>query len=88
MPKKILPPKQLLSFGELVDIEKLPKLIARKKIKEYFGDIISPKTVANHDQKGIGPKLKKRLGKDVYYEKHSFIEYLDSLESHYKNRNE
>ena len=57
-------------------IDKWPSsMVAREKISEFTGGIISPGTLANLDCKGEGPP-KIRIGRKIAYETKSFVEWL------------
>lgn len=53
-------------------------LVAREKIGEFTGGIISPKTIANLDATGEGPKGKITVGRKVAYPVDSLITWLES----------
>ena len=66
--------------GELIDkmAESWPsEFIARKKIEEYTGGLITGKTIANFESKGEGPP-KIKLGRLAGYVKQPFNEWLKS----------
>ena len=44
-----------------------PEFVTRKSFAKYFGDVISPRYLANLDSKGEGP-ARMRMGKQVVYE--------------------
>jgi hypothetical protein len=59
--------------------EKWPSsYVARKKISELTGGIISPKYLANLDCAGKGPSKRIRIGGQIAYEIHALIEWLSS----------
>ncbi len=58
----------------------LPCLLTRKDIRKYFGDIISPKYVANLDYQNLGPAKIYINGKAVY-KTDDFIAWLEARTS-------
>lgn len=56
----------------------LPPLFDRETAAKCLGGIISPKTLANLDSLGKGPKYAMRIGKKIAYEKVSFLEWIKS----------
>lgn len=64
--------------------QNLPPLFNRKTVQEALGQTIKARTLANLDALKQGPP-KFRLGKNVFYERESFLEWLISrlrLENH------
>ncbi len=55
----------------------LPHLLTRKDIKKYFGDIISPKYVANLDYQNQGP-AKMYINRKAVYKTDEFIAWLEA----------
>jgi len=53
-----------------------PPLISRSEASRLTGGLISPRTLANLDSLGQGPKNKVRLGKKVAYERQAFLDFL------------
>ena len=53
-------------------------LVAREKIGEFTGGIISPKTIANLDATGEGPNGRITVGRKVAYPVASLITWLES----------
>jgi hypothetical protein len=51
-------------------------VIARSNIKKFTGGGISPKTLANADSKGIGPKGRFFIGRQVCYPVSSLVDWL------------
>jgi hypothetical protein len=51
-------------------------IIARAEVGKFTGGGISPKTMANADSKGIGPKDRFRIGRKVCYPVTSLIDWL------------
>ena len=64
--------------GMLAELEqRLPPLVPRKELRRLLGGLINPRTIANLDSKGLGPAVRLRYGRQVVYEKASFIEWLE-----------
>jgi hypothetical protein len=58
--------------------EKWPSsIVARKKVREFTGGMISPGTLANLDSQGIGPPCQVRIGKNVGYVVLPFVKWLE-----------
>ena len=55
----------------------IPAVLTRKDVGIYFGNIISPRYLANLDLKGKGP-VKGYNGRKVVYRREDFIEWLQS----------
>jgi hypothetical protein len=51
-------------------------VIARSEVKRFTGGGISPKTLANADSKGIGPKGRFFIGRSVCYPVSSLVDWL------------
>jgi hypothetical protein len=62
-------------FGELR--KNLPVYLTRRDIGKYFGNVISPRYLANLDSLGNGPQKKRMRGK-VVYKRDDFIVWLES----------
>ena len=58
-------------------IPQFPPLIARKAVKWFTGGGLSPKTLANDDKLGRGPRVRKVIGEQIYYPREEFIAYLE-----------
>jgi len=57
--------------------EKWPSnIIARKKVGEFTGHIVTGKTVANYEAKGEGPDGKIKFGRNAGYIKAPFVAWL------------
>lgn len=52
--------------------------VAREKVGEFTGGIITPKTLANLDSIGAGPKGRITVGRKVAYSVHELITWLES----------
>jgi hypothetical protein len=62
-------------FSEMASCHK-STVIARSEVKRFTGGGISPKTLANADSKGVGPKGRFKIGRQTCYPLSSFIEWL------------
>ncbi len=56
--------------------ERLPPLIARKDVSRLTFGLVSAKTMANRDSLGTGPKNRFRMGKEIWYHKKQFIDFI------------
>jgi|GEM_PF-2568137 len=64
--------------------EKWPSIVvARSEIKKFSGGLISPKTLANAQCKGIGPRS-YRFGKKVFYHVDDLIKWMSELQGGYR----
>lgn len=54
----------------------LPPVIARSEIGKILGGLIAPKTLANADSTGTGPKKAWAVGKKVVYAREDLIAWL------------
>lgn len=59
-------------------LKTLPAIIARGDAGRFTGGLVSPKTLANHDSEGTGPRVRIRFCKKVAYPLAYFLEYLES----------
>lgn len=57
-------------------MERLPPTMARTDVPRLLGGIMSSKTLANADSKGIGPSGRFKLGRKVAYETSSLLSWL------------
>lgn len=53
-------------------------LVAREKIAEFTGGILTPKTLANLDATGEGPKGRITVGRKVAYPVDLLIDWLET----------
>lgn len=51
-------------------------IIARAEVEKFTGGGIKPKTLANADSKGVGPKGRFLVGRRVCYPVQSLLEFL------------
>lgn len=56
--------------------ERLPPIIARKKVAKLTFGLVSAKTMANRDSLGTGPKNRFKMGKEIWYHKKEFIDFV------------
>jgi hypothetical protein len=63
-------------FSHLAD--KWPSsLVARTKISDFTGGIVSEKYIANLDSQGLGPAGRIRIGRKIAYPVSSVISWLE-----------
>ena len=63
-------------FSELA--EKWPSpIVAREKLKDFSGGLLNPRTMANIDSRGDGPRMVK-LGRKRGYWVDSLIDWMNS----------
>lgn len=53
-------------------------LVARSEIREFSGGLVSPKTLANLDSRGVGPRKRFRVGRKICYPIRELIAWLES----------
>lgn len=72
--------KKVIERSSIRDMaEKWPStIIARKKVGEFTGGAIDPRTMANLDSLGEGIRDRFRLGKTIVYPVQSLIEFLEA----------
>ena len=51
-------------------------IVARTKVGEFSGGILNPRTLANLDSQGLGPKKRIQIGNKIAYPVDSLIEWL------------
>lgn len=54
----------------------LPPLISRSLVGKITGGLIAPRTMANLDSLGKGPRKRVRVGKKVAYPREAFVDWL------------
>ncbi|OPX40664.1 MAG: hypothetical protein B1H13_06300 [Desulfobacteraceae bacterium 4484_190.3] len=52
-------------------------LVARSRVADFSGGLLNPRTLANHDAAGTGPRGKIRIGRLVAYEKEALVLWLE-----------
>lgn len=52
--------------------------VAREKVGDFTGGVINPKTLANIDSRGEGPKGRITIGRKVVYPVSQLISWLES----------
>jgi len=50
--------------------------VSRDRVAEFTGGIINPRTLANYDSKGEGPRGRIRVGRKVAYEVNELCKWL------------
>ncbi len=50
--------------------------VARTSVAEFSGGILHPRTMANLDSRGVGPKGRVRFGRHVAYPKRELIDWM------------
>jgi hypothetical protein len=58
--------------------EKLPPIIARKKVDTFLGGIVAPNTLKNADSRGTGPEVVYVVGRNVAYRTDSLLAWIVS----------
>lgn len=80
MPRKKLQPYQegegLAFISEL--LPKLPPLISRDSVEYFLGGLIAPKTLANADGAGNGPRSARLVGTKIVYGTKELLEWIVS----------
>ena len=57
--------------------EKWPSgIVARERVGDFSGGLLNPRTLANLDSQGLGPKKRIRFGKKIAYPVDSLIEWM------------
>jgi len=57
-------------------ISDIPLFVTRQKAVEILGGLFARGTLANMDSRGLGPKVKIRVGGKIAYPRDSFIEWV------------
>lgn len=65
-----------VSFSTMADRWSSP-YVARDQVKKFTGGIINPRTLANLDSKGEGPRDRVRVGRKIAYPVDKFIQWLE-----------
>ena len=52
------------------------EFVARNRVGEFTGGMVSPKSMANYDSLGEGPEGRIKIGRKSGYIKHAFVEWL------------
>lgn len=52
--------------------------VERSRVGEFSGGVLHPRSLANADCSGTGPKGRVRIGRKIAYPVTSLIEYLES----------
>ena len=70
------PIKETPNFSKMFEGWPSP-LVARSEISQFCGTL-TPKTMANHDSQGTGPRGRVRIGRKIAYEKSALIAWIES----------
>ena len=77
--------KSLIARGEIMkrDFSELAEnwpspIVARKEISRFSGGLLHPRTMANLDSKGEGPKGRIKMGRTVGYFVDSLIDFMNA----------
>lgn len=58
--------------------EKWPSpVIARTEVSRFTGGLVNPRTLANHDSLGTGPKGRFKFGRKTAYPIEAFLQWLE-----------
>jgi hypothetical protein len=63
--------------------DSLPPMLARERVEQALGGVISAKTLANNDSLGTGPK-RFRVGRKVVYNTVDLLEWLENRTKYYE----
>lgn len=58
--------------------ESLPAVFTRDVAAKHLGGLLTAKTLANYDARGVGPCVKERIGKKVLYQREDFLGWIES----------
>lgn len=58
--------------------DSLPAVFTRDVAAKHLGGLLSARTLANYDARGLGPCVKERIGKKVIYQRYDFLSWLES----------
>jgi len=65
----------MFDLKELKDSWGAP-VVARQAVSKFSGGLLNPRTLANEDCLGTGPKGRFKLGKKVFYSVDSLIQWM------------
>lgn len=68
--------------------ESLPAVFTLDVAAKHLGGLLTAKTLANYDARGVGPCVKERIGKKVVYERDNFLSWIESRFNAYTNFNQ
>jgi hypothetical protein len=68
-------PAQVTVLAEF--LEKLPPMIARKKVSYFTGGLVAPKTLRNEDCKGVGPRERMATPMGTVYPTAYLLEWME-----------
>lgn len=72
--------KKAISLRALADNWPSP-FVAREEVGRFSGGILNPKTLANLDCQGRGPRGRIRCGRKIAYPTQSVVELMESRSS-------
>ena len=75
---KVLPPKGNESIWQKTADNWPSEIVARQEVSRFTGGLFTPKTMANLDSLGEGPKRKVRYKRKVGYPKKELVTWLCS----------
>lgn len=58
-------------------LHEYPPVIARHRVAELTGGAIAPKTLANADSMGCGPRERFKVGRTICYPREALLAWLD-----------
>lgn len=70
-----------IDFSCLADAWPSPA-VARSEVAKFSGGVLDPRTMANHDSAGTGPKNRFRVGKKVVYWVKDLIAWMEERASY------
>jgi len=65
-----------------IDLSEMAKewggpLVARSRVADFSGGLLNPRTLANHDSKGTGPRGKIRCGRLIAYRVEELVRWME-----------
>ncbi len=65
-----------------IDLSEMAKawpspIVVRSKVPEFSGGLLNPRTLANHDSKGTGPRGKIRCGRLIAYRVEELVRWIE-----------
>lgn len=82
--KKTLEKPKLSDLAPLVAY--LPPLIARREVGRMLGGLVSSKTLANHDCRGTGPRVRIETPMGVAYPTDFLLEWIEARGLHVRKK--
>jgi len=71
---------QINIFQEMVKAWGSP-VVPRQKVGQFSGGLLNPRTMANLDCLGVGPKSKRRVSNRIVYRTKDLAEWLEERSS-------